>query len=122
MTEALDLVMIAALMGCILLGFPVSFSIAGVAILFAYLGWASGAMEIGLLGALGQRVYGVITNPVLIAIPLFVLMGVVLEKSRIAEELLETMGRLFGSMRGGLAVSVVLVGALLAASTGIGGG
>lgn len=76
-------------------------------------------MDISLLGALGQRVFGLLTNNVLIAIPLFVLMGVVLEKSRIAEDLLETMGRLFGSLRGGLGVSVVLVGALLAASTGI---
>lgn len=71
------------------------------------------------MGALGQRFFAVMTNPVLTAIPLFVLMGVVLEKSRIAEELLETMGRMFGTMRGGLGVSVVLVGTLLAASTGI---
>ncbi|TCO69410.1 TRAP transporter large permease [Rhodovulum euryhalinum] len=119
MTEYLDLVMFAALMGAILLGFPVAFSIAGVAILFAYLGWALGAMDISLLGALGQRVFGLLSNQVLIAIPLFVLMGAVLEKSRIAEELLDTMGRAFGGLRGGLGISVVLVGALLAASTGI---
>ena len=111
--------MFAALIGAILLGFPVSFAIAGTAIAFAYGGWALGAMDVALLGALGQRVYGVLTNEVLIAIPLFVLMGVVLERSRIAEDLLETMGRLFGGVRGGLGVSVVLVGALLAASTGI---
>ncbi|MEP6059651.1 MAG: TRAP transporter large permease subunit [Nitratireductor sp.] len=115
----LDLLMFAGLIGCILLGFPVSFSIAGVATVFAFLGWAAGQMDITLLGALGQRVFGVLTNDVLIAIPLFVLMGVVLERSRVAEELLETMGRLFGGLRGGLGVSVVLVGALLAASTGI---
>ena len=115
----LDLLMLAALIVCILLGFPVSFSISGTAIAFAFLGWATGALDLTLLGALGQRVYGVLTNTVLIAIPLFVMMGVVLEKSRIAEELLETMGRLFGGLRGGLGVSVVLVGALLAASTGI---
>jgi len=119
MSEYLDLLMFAALIGCILLGFPVSFSIAGVAIAFAYLGWATGMMDIGLMGALGQRVFGVMTNTVLIAIPLFVLMGMVLEKSRIAEDLLETMGRLFGQLRGGLGISVILVGALLAASTGI---
>jgi len=119
MTESLDLLMFAALMAVILLGFPVSFSIAGVAILFAYLGWALGAMDISLLGAAGQRVFGLLSNPVLIAIPLFVLMGAILEKSRIAEELLDTMGRLFGQLRGGLGISVVLVGALLAASTGI---
>ncbi len=117
--EYLDLIMFAALMGAILLGFPVSFAIAGVAIGFAYLGYASGEMDIGLLGALGQRVFGVLTNDVLIAIPLFVLMGVVLERSKIAEDLLDTMGRLFGQLRGGLGISVILVGALLAASTGI---
>lgn len=119
MIEYLDLLMFAALMGCILLGFPVSFSIAGVAVVFAYLGWAVGEMNIALLGGLGQRVFGILTNDVLIAIPLFVLMGVVLERSRIAEELLDTMGRLFNQVRGGLGISVVLVGALLAASTGI---
>lgn len=115
----LDLIMLAALIGCILLGFPVSFSIAGTAIIFATLGWLTGSFDMSLLGALGQRVFGLLTNNVLIAIPLFVMMGVVLEKSRIAEELLETMGRLFGPLRGGLGVSVVFVGALLAASTGI---
>ncbi|HAR54058.1 MAG TPA: tripartite transporter, partial [Roseovarius nubinhibens] len=119
MTEYLDLIMFAALMAAILTGYPVSFSIAGVAVGFAFLGWATGAMDISLLGALGQRVFGLISNEVLIAIPLFVLMGAVLEKSRIAEDLLDTMGRLFGQLRGGLGISVVLVGALLAASTGI---
>ncbi len=119
MSQYLDLVMFAALIICILSGFPVSFAIAGVAVLFAYLGWALDVMNIGLLGALGQRLFGVLTNQVLIAIPLFVLMGIVLERSKIAEELLGTMGRLFGRMHGGLGISVVLVGALLAASTGI---
>ena len=119
MTDNLDLLMFAALITTILLGYPVAFSIAGVAIIFATLGWLLGAMDITLLGALGQRVFGVLSNDVLIAIPLFVFMGAVLEKSRIAEELLDTMGRLFGGLRGGLGVSVVLVGALLAASTGI---
>ncbi len=76
-------------------------------------------MDLGHLGFLGQRVFGVITNKVLIAIPLFVLMGVILERSKVAEELLDTMGRIFGRLHGGLAISVVLVGALLAASTGI---
>ena len=117
--EYLDLLMFAALMAAILSGFPVSFAIAGTAIGFAYLGWVTGVMQIGLLGALGQRVFGVLTNDVLIAIPLFVMMGVVLERSRIAEDLLDTMGRLFGQLRGGLGISVILVGALLAASTGI---
>ncbi|MEH0072995.1 TRAP transporter large permease subunit [Pannonibacter sp. Pt2] len=115
----LDILMFAALIGFILLGYPVAFTIAGVATGFALLGFALGDFNLSLMGALGQRFFAVLTNPVLTAIPLFVLMGVILEKSRIAEDLLETMGRLFGTMRGGLGVSVVLVGALLAASTGI---
>ncbi len=114
MTEYLDLIMFAALMAAVLSGFPVSFSIAGVAVAFAYLGWMLGIMDVSLLGALGQRAYGLIGNQVLIAIPVFVLMGAILEKSRIAEELLDTMGRSFGQLRGGLGISVVLVGALLA--------
>jgi len=119
MIEYLDLLMFAVLIGAILLGYPVSFTLTGVAVVFAGLGWALGAFDVSLLGALGQRIFGLMTNSVLIAIPLFVFMGVVLQQSRIAEELLETMGRLFGSLRGGLGVSVILVGALLAASTGI---
>lgn len=119
MTEYLDLLMFGGLMVAILSGFPVSFAIAGVAVIFAYLGWALGVMNVSLLGALGQRAYGLIGNTVLIAIPVFVLMGAILEKSRIAEELLDTMGRSFGQLRGGLGLSVILVGALLAASTGI---
>ena len=119
MTAYLDLIMFAALMAAILSGFPVSFSIAGVAVGFAYLGWMLGIMDVSLLGALSQRAFGLIGNQVLIAIPVFVLMGAILEKSKIAEELLDTMGRSFGQLRGGLGISVVLVGALLAASTGI---
>lgn len=119
MSEYLDILMFAALIGAILLGYPVAFTLTGIAVVFAGLGWAFGVFDLSLLGALGQRIFGLLTNDVLIAIPLFVFMGVVLEKSRIAEDLLETMGRLFGSLRGGLGVSVILVGALLAASTGI---
>ncbi|MEY8842016.1 TRAP transporter large permease subunit, partial [Cribrihabitans sp. XS_ASV171] len=113
MTQHLDLLMFAALIVAILSGFPVAFAISGVAVLFAYLGWALGVMDITLLGAFGQRLFGLISNTVLIAIPLFVLMGAILEKSRIAEDLLDTMGRAFGQLRGGLGISVVLVGALL---------
>ncbi|MEM1201133.1 MAG: TRAP transporter large permease subunit, partial [Pseudomonadota bacterium] len=115
----LDLIMIAVLIGLILAGYPVSFTIAGVGTLFALLGWMTGSFDLSLMGALGQRIFGLLTNDVLIAIPLFVFMGVVLEKSQIAEDLLQTMGRLFGRLPGGLGISVVLVGALLAASTGI---
>jgi len=117
--EYLDLLMFAALMAAVLTGFPVAFSIAGTAILFALLGWSLGVMNISLLGAMSQRIFGLLTNGVLVAIPLFVLMGAVLEKSRIAEDMLDTMGRSFGRLRGGLGISVVLVGTLLAASTGI---
>ena len=119
MSLPLDLMMFGALIAFILLGYPVAFTIAGVATGFALFGWMLGDFNIQLMGAMGQRFFGVLTNPVLTAIPLFVLMGVILEKSRIAEDLLETMGRLFGKMNGGLGVAVVLVGALLAASTGI---
>ncbi len=115
----LDLIMIAVLIGLILAGYPVSFTIAGVGTAFALLGWMTGSFDLSLMGALGQRIFGLLTNDVLIAIPLFVFMGVVLEKSQIAEDLLQTMGRLFGRLPGGLGISVVLVGALLAASTGI---
>ena len=76
-------------------------------------------MSFALLGALPQRIFGVMTNEVLLAIPLFIFMGVMLERSRIAEELLETMGRLFGTLRGGLGISVVIVGTLLAAAKGV---
>ena len=117
--EYLDILMFVVLVAAILRGYPASFTIAGVGVLFAGIGWATGHFDVALLGALGQRLFGVMTNNVLIAIPLFVFMGLVLEKNGIAEELLETMGRLFGKIRGGLGVSVILVGALLAASTGI---
>ena len=115
----LDLLMFAVLVIAILLGFPVSFTIAGIAITFAFIGSVTGVFDLSLLGALSQRIFGLLTNEVLIAIPLFIFMGVILEKSRIAEELLETMAKLFGTMKAGLGISVVLVGALLAASTGI---
>jgi len=99
--DYLDLLMLLALCLVILTGFPVTFLIAGLGVLFAYLGWALGVFELSLLRALAQRIFGIMTNPVLIAIPLFVLMGTILERSRIAEELLEQMGRLFGTLRGG---------------------
>lgn len=119
LVEYLDIVMFLVLCAAILLGFPVVFTLAGIAVLFAGLGWLLGTFNLALLGALGQRIFGIMTSNVLVAIPLFIFMGIVLERSRIAEDLLETMGRLFGSLRGGLAISVVVVGALLAASTGI---
>jgi tripartite ATP-independent transporter DctM subunit len=115
----LDLMMLAALCTLIMVGIPVVFILTGCAIVFGALGILAGAFDPFMFGALAQRVFGTMTSEVLIAIPLFVFMGMMLEKSRIAPDLLEAMGRLFGTLRGGLAVSVTLVGALLAASTGI---
>lgn len=100
-------------------GYIVAFTLGGLAILVGFAGIAVGAFDPSLFAALPNRFWGVITNPVLVAVPLFVFMGVVLERSGIAESLLTTMGQLFGSLRGGLALSVVLVGALLAAATGV---
>jgi len=119
MSEYLDLAMFVAVAAGILLGYPVVFTLAGTAVLFAGIGWATGHFDLGLYGALSTRLFATMTNEVLIAIPLFVLMGVTLERSRIAEDLLEEMGKLLGALRGGLAISVTLVGGLLAASTGI---
>ncbi|MEM8949998.1 MAG: TRAP transporter large permease subunit [Pseudomonadota bacterium] len=103
----------------ILLGFPVAFTLAGTSLLFAGIGYALGVFDSSFFGFFPNRIYGVMKNEVLIAVPLFVFMGVMLERSKVAEELLDTMGQLFGSIRGGLGISVAVVGALLAASTGI---
>jgi tripartite ATP-independent transporter DctM subunit len=103
----------------LLVGYPVAFTLAGVSLGFAGLGTALGIMDFALLGALPPRIFGIMTNDVLLAIPLFIFMGVMLERSRIAEELLETMGRLFGRLPGGLGVSVIVVGVLLAAAKGV---
>jgi tripartite ATP-independent transporter DctM subunit len=119
LAEVLAILMVAAVIAALMAGYPVALTLAGVSLIFALLGHVLGVMGLGILGALPQRIYGVMTNDVLLAIPLFIFMGVMLEQSRIAENLLECMGRLFGSIRGGLGYSVVLVGALLAASTGI---
>ncbi len=103
----------------LMLGYPVAFSLAGTALAFAGFGVLFDVFDVSFLSAFPSRVFGILTNQTLIAVPLFVFMGVVLERSRIAEDLLETMTKLFGRFRGGLAISVTLVGALLAASTGI---
>jgi TRAP-type mannitol/chloroaromatic compound transport system permease large subunit len=103
----------------IMMGYPVAFTLPGTAILFALLGWSLDRFDLSYLSALPMRYWGTITNDILIAIPLFVFMGVMLERSRIAEALLDTLGRLFGRLRGGLGLSTILVAAMLAASTGI---
>jgi tripartite ATP-independent transporter DctM subunit len=111
--------MFGAVCGLLMLGYPVAFTLAGTALLFAAVGTIVGAFDPAFLEALPGRLFGTISNVTLIAVPLFVMMGVVLEKSRVAEELLESMAALLGRLPGGLAISVVLVGMLLAASTGI---
>ena len=103
----------------LLIGFPVAFTLAGVALLFAGIGLLTGNFEAGYLSALPSRLFGIMTNETLIAVPLFVFMGITLERSKLAEDLLETLSSLFGTYRGGLGLAVVLVGMLLAASTGI---
>ena len=112
--ESWALVMFAVAFALLLLGFPVAFTLGAVAMVF-------GAVFLGIdfFDLLPLRIWGIMTNFTLLAVPLFVFMGVVLEKSRLADELLETMGALFGRMRGGLAISIVVVGALLAATTGV---
>lgn len=109
----------AAVFVLLLAGYPVAFTLAGTALLFTLIGEATGTFDPAFLEALPNRLYGIMTNQILIAVPLFVFMGVMLERSRIAENLLETMARLFGPLRGGIGISVTLVGMLLAASTGI---
>ena len=111
--------MFGAVIVLLLAGYPVAFTLAGVALIFAGIGWMAGGFDLFLLDTVANRVFGIMTNETLVAVPLFVFMGVVLERSRIAEELLDTMARLFGRLRGGLGLSVLMVGALLAASTGI---
>ncbi|MEO0605253.1 MAG: TRAP transporter large permease subunit, partial [Myxococcota bacterium] len=100
-------------------GYPVAFSLGGTALVFAGIGIQLGALDAGLLLAFPSRVFGILSNYVLLAVPFFVLMGTVLERSKLAEDLLVTMGELFGSVRGGLALAVVVVGTLLAAATGV---
>ena len=100
-------------------GYPVAFSLGGTALAFAALGHLTGALDWGLLSLFPLRTFGVMSNYVLLAVPFFIFMGTMLERSRLAEDLLHTIGMLFGPLRGGLALAVVFVGALLAAATGV---
>jgi len=111
--------MFATAVAVLLLGYPVAFSLSGTAIFFALLGFYTNHFDLVFLSAFPQRIYGIMGNETLIAIPLFIFMGVMLERSKISEDLLTTMGHLFGNMKGGLGISICIVGALLAASTGI---
>lgn len=117
--EILSGLMFVGVIGTLLLGFPVAFSLAGTALLFGLVGMAFGVFDPSNFGSVITRYLGTMTNEVLVSVPLFIFMGVMLERTGIAERLLLTMGKLFGNLRGGLGISVVLVGALLAASTGV---
>ena len=112
-------VMFAGLLVFLLTGFPVAFSLAATGLAFGFLGMEIGLFPDSLFQALPLRMLGIMSNETLLAIPFFTLMGIILERSRMAEELLETVAQVFGPVRGGLAVAVILVGALLAATTGV---
>ncbi len=103
----------------IFIGYPVAFALGGTALLFAAMGVQLGYFDWHLLYAMPERVFGIMSNSVLLAVPFFIFMGIVLEKAKLAEDLLTTIGKLFGSLRGGLALGVVFVGTLLAAATGV---
>lgn len=119
MLEWVPVALFACVFAALLLGYSVALTLAGVSLIFAWLGVATGHFYLNDLGFLPGRLFGVITNTTLIAVPLFVFMGVVLERTRIAENLLRELSLLFGQLRGGLGYAVLLVGTLLAASTGI---
>jgi tripartite ATP-independent transporter DctM subunit len=117
--EMLAGLMFLATIFVIMIGYPVAFTLAGIGLIFAWIGTWFGVFDLTLFTGLASRYFGTMINEILVAVPLFVFMGVMLERSKIAEALLTTMGQLFGAMRGGLGISVVVVGGLLAASTGI---
>ena len=119
MADVIPLLLFLAVCLVLMAGYPVAFSLAGTALGFAFVGQLTGSFDSAFLQALPNRLYGIMTNVTLIAVPLFVFMGVMLERSRVAENLLDTMAELFGQLRGGLGYSVTIVGMLLAASTGI---
>ncbi|MCA6127692.1 TRAP transporter large permease [Thalassolituus oleivorans] len=119
MTEWMPIILFAVICLVLMAGFPVAFTLAGTSLLFAGIGLLTDTLDPAFLSAFPNRLFGILNNQILIAVPLFVFMGVMLEKSRIAEQLLRNLGLLFGPVRGGLGFSVILVGMLLAASTGI---
>ena len=119
MVEFIPLLMFGVICLVLLAGFPVAFSLAGTALMFAGIGVLTGTFESAFLGAIPNRLYGDMTNMTLVAVPLFVFMGVLLEKSNLAQDLLSNMSEVIGGFRGSLAIAVIFVGALIAASTGI---
>ena len=119
LAEIIAVLMVVVVVAALMAGYPIALTLAGVSLVFAVFGHVIGVMNFAILGALPQRIFGLMTNGTLLAIPMFIFMGVMLERSRVAEELLETMGRLFGTLRGGLGISVIIVGTLLAAAKGV---
>lgn len=117
--DFMSIMLLITLCGMMLLGFPVAFTLSGVAVLFALIGSLIGEFDMIFYAAVPSRFFGIMSNEILVAVPLFVFMGVMLERSKVAEDLLKTMGQCFGRAPGGLGISVTLVGMLLAASTGI---
>lgn len=117
--DFMSIMLLITLCGMMLLGFPVAFTLSGVAVLFALIGSLIGEFDMIFYAAVPSRFFGIMSNEILVAVPLFVFMGIMLERSRVAEDLLKTMGQCFGRAPGGLGISVTLVGMLLAASTGI---
>ncbi len=119
MESYIALWMFAAVFIVLLTGYPVAFALSGTALAFATLGIQFDVFDVAFINALPNRLFGIMNNETLMAVPLFVFMGIMLERARIAEDLLEDMTKLFGSLRGGLGIAVTLVGMLMAASTGI---
>lgn len=117
--NALAPMMFIVAFGLIFTGYPVAFALGGTSLIFAAIGISMGYFDWGLMFALSDRTMGIMSNTVLLAVPFFIFMGAVLEKSRLAEDLLKTVGMLFGPVRGGLGLAVIFVGALLAAATGV---
>ena len=116
--DIMPLLLFLSVIAVLMMGYPVAFSLGGVALIFAGIGMLTGTFD-PILSATPERLNGIMTNQTLLAVPLFVFMGIMLERSKIAEELLDAMAGMFGSLRGGLGLSVIVVGMLLAASTGI---
>lgn len=119
LAENLAPIMFGSLLLFLLTGFPVAFALAATGMVFGWIAVELALVPAAFFSALPLRLYGIMSNDVLLAIPFFTFMGLVLERSRMAEDLLETIGQVFGPMRGGLAVAVIVVGAMLAATTGV---
>src|SRR2546427_8873673 len=119
LTNYMAPLMFATLVVFLLLGYPVAFSLAALGLFYGFIGFELGLLNPALFQALPERVFGIMANDTLLAVPFFTFMGLILERSGMAEDLLDTIGQLFGPLRGGLAYAVIFVGALLAATTGV---